>query len=74
MAIVDLDERLEGQPDELDSGDDDRSSSSEDEDEDEGGGQSQSMRVVAQPMAHEDIHALVIGAFYTIPTKFPYES
>jgi hypothetical protein len=61
MAIVDLNERLENQPDELDSGDDDRSSSSEDEDEDEGGGPSQRMRAVAQPMAPEDINALVIG-------------
>uniref|UniRef100_A0ACD5UI08 Uncharacterized protein n=1 Tax=Avena sativa TaxID=4498 RepID=A0ACD5UI08_AVESA len=58
MAIVDLNEWIEGQSDELDSGDDDRESS--DDDEDEGGGPSQ-VRAVAPAMAPGDIEALVIG-------------
>ena len=56
MAIVDLNERIEGQSDELDSGDDDRESS----DDDEGGGPSQ-VRAVAPAMAPGDIEALFIG-------------
>ena len=60
MAIVDLNERMEGLLDELDSGDDDRADASDDDDEVEGGGPPRT-RALAPPMAPEDIQALVIG-------------
>ena len=60
MAIVDLNEQVEGHSNELDSGDDDRESSDGDDDEDGGGGPSQ-VRAVAPTMARADIDALVVG-------------